>query len=98
MRLMMFFMIPPVRSLANVEVFGILNFAQKAISSVSGQRLGKNSCLNAPQARSAVNPLLTKKHGIAFVFQRHRQGPNDIVPVSCGIMRAWGEGHNGFLN
>src|SRR6266568_1161086 len=44
---------------------------------------GKNSCCGATQDRVAVNPLLTKKHGIAFVFQRHRQGPNDIAPVSC---------------
>jgi hypothetical protein len=39
---------------------------------------------------AAVNPLLTKKHGIAFVFQRHRPVRNDIAPVLYGIVQAWG--------
>jgi hypothetical protein len=50
----------------------------------------KNSCCDAAPNRPGINPLLTKKHGIAFVFQRDRQVPNDIAPVSCCIMRAWG--------
>jgi hypothetical protein len=50
----------------------------------------KNSCCDAAQDRAAVNLSLTKKHGIAFVFQRDRQLPNDIAPVSYGIMQMWG--------
>jgi hypothetical protein len=81
-----------------VEVFGILNFAEGRINSSTSGDDGKNSCCDATQDRATVNPPLTKKHGIAFVFQRHRQGPNDIAPVSCGIMKVWGGRPQRFLN
>jgi hypothetical protein len=55
----------------------------------------ENSCCGAVRIAGPINLPLTKKHGIAFVFQRHRQVLNDIAPVFCCIMRAWGGGHDG---
>jgi hypothetical protein len=88
---MMFFIVFSRRSLANVEVIGILNFTERSDQFIrAGRQIWKNPCCGATQDQAAVNPLLTKKHGIAFVFQRHRQVPNDIAPVSSCIMQAWG--------
>jgi hypothetical protein len=42
------------------------------------------------RGRAPINLSLTKKHGIAFVFQRHRPVQNELAPVSRRRVRAWG--------
>jgi hypothetical protein len=83
-------LIPPLRSLAKVEVIGIANFPERSDQIARAKPGLEELVLRRSGGRAVINLLLTKKHGIAFVFQRHRQLQNDIAPVSCRMVKAWG--------